>query len=951
MFGRMPIRWLPVWLTAVLLLIVVASGSFDLYKRQTLVTEQVRAALLHDLSHLTRMAEQGLGMQQGLLAADIAQAASDQRTAAIVVIDDAGRVITAHRSAWRGRPVKEVLPDFDLGWWQGIGRSRLPQLRTTGDGMRMEAIQTFQLPADADELSRRRSGTVFIAYDLSYDRDVARHRLITSEAPKLATMLLVFGLLSWWLQRQVARPVIRLAQTVDALRDGDQTVRAEVCGPAEIAALARNFNAMAEAIQLSQSQLKASESRLHITLQSIGDGLISTDAQGRIERMNPAAEALTGWSQDEARQRPIDEVFVIRHALTGEPMEIPVDRVLREGEVVALANHTVLMARDGSQRHIADSAALIRDEGGRIEGVVLVFHDVSEQYRLRQALLDSERHFRTLANSGMALIWTSRADGSCDWFNETWLKFTGRRMEEELGDGWATGVHADDLERVIATYRDALARQASFSMEYRLRHASGEYRWIIDHGSPYYDESGHFQGYMGLCLDITEAKRAEAEIQRLAYHDDLTGLPNRALFLDRLGQALSAGRRGGHCGAVIFIDLDHFKRVNDVHGHAVGDALLEEVAHRLSHYLRDTDTVARLGGDEFVVLLPELAQTVEDAAAMAMTVAEKLRAALTMPIAIGTQEFNIGASLGITVFPKDDEGVEDLVREADVAMYRAKEKGRNQVIYFEPALQAAVTQRYVMEQALRDAIRNETLALHLQSQVDADGRIVGAEALLRWHHPTLGHVPPARFIPLAEETGMVVPLGEWVLRESCRLITRLVETGHNLRISINVSPRQFREPDFVQRVRRILSETGADPTHLIFEITENLLVEQPHEAVACMTELANLGLRFAIDDFGTGYSSLAYLKRLPLFELKIDKGFVQDVPQDANDVALVETILSMASHLHLAVVAEGVETSEQLAFLVSRGCDRFQGYYWQYPLPLEVWIESLASGRTLRPTE
>lgn len=284
-------------------------------------------------------------------------------------------------------------------------------------------------------------------------------------------------------------------------------------------------------------------------------------------------------------------------------------------------------------------------------------------------------------------------------------------------------------------------------------------------------------------------------------------------------------------------------------------------------------------------------------------------------------------------------------------MYRAKEKGRNQVIYFEPALQAAVTQRYVMEQALRDAIRNETLALHLQSQVDAYGRIVGAEALLRWHHPTLGHVPPARFIPLAEETGMVVPLGEWVLRESCRLITRLVETGHNLRISINVSPRQFREPDFVQRVRRILSETGADPTHLIFEITENLLVEQPHEAVACMTELASLGLRFAIDDFGTGYSSLAYLKRLPLFELKIDKGFVQDVPQDANDVALVETILSMASHLHLAVVAEGVETSEQLAFLVSRGCDRFQGYYWQYPLPLEGWIESLASGRTLRPTE
>ena len=413
------------------------------------------------------------------------------------------------------------------------------------------------------------------------------------------------------------------------------------------------------------------------------------------------------------------------------------------------------------------------------------------------------------------------------------------------------------------------------------------------------------------------------------------------LFLDRLTQTLAAARRNRRCGAVLFVDLDQFKRINDVHGHAMGDAVLREVARRLEYYMRLGDTVARLGGDEFVILLPDLAANLEDTGAQAMTVAEKIRAALENPIGIDGQEYVTGASIGITLFPKGAESVEDLMREADTAMYRAKERGRNALAYFEPSMQEAVAERYALDRELREAVREHNFELYLQSQVDGDGKVIGAEALVRWRHPRRGLVMPASFIPLAEDSGLIVPMGEWVLREVCLLIARLDAQGHSLRIGVNVSPRQFHQADFVQRIKGVLAATGADPTRLTLEITENLLVEHASESVARMTELGALGLRFSIDDFGTGYSSLAYLKRLPLSELKIDKSFVQDIPHDPNDVALVETILSMARHMHFEVVAEGVENEAQLAFLRQQGCERFQGYYFHRPIEMRAWIEQL----------
>ncbi len=439
--------------------------------------------------------------------------------------------------------------------------------------------------------------------------------------------------------------------------------------------------------------------------------------------------------------------------------------------------------------------------------------------------------------------------------------------------------------------------------------------------------------------EISAKEEGAAEIHRLAYFDRITGLPNRVLLLDRLEQLLSSGRRSRQQEALILLNVDRFKTINDARGHAFGDALLQSLAMRLNGLLRDGDTLARLAADEFALLLPDLSQHVGSASRRTLVVADKIQAALCSPLCIGEESVTVTASLGIALFAEDrEETPEDILRRADTALHRAKAAGGNQSAFFETSMGESAEQRFSLERELRNAIPAGELRLYLQPQVDRHGGLMGAEVLVRWQHPSRGLVPPGVFIPVAEESDLIVELGAWVLSETCAMMARENIAGHPLRLSVNMSPRHFRRVGFVPWIRDLLAASGADPSQLTLEVTEGLMIENLGEVVARMDELAALGIHFSVDDFGTGYSSLAYLKRLPIHELKIDKTFVQDAPNDPDDAALVETILSVARHMHLKVVAEGVETEEQAAFLDARGNVIHQGYYFGRPEPAETWI-------------
>jgi diguanylate cyclase (GGDEF)-like protein len=439
--------------------------------------------------------------------------------------------------------------------------------------------------------------------------------------------------------------------------------------------------------------------------------------------------------------------------------------------------------------------------------------------------------------------------------------------------------------------------------------------------------------------DITEQKQAVDEIEHLAFYDPLTRLPNRRLLLDHIKRALAASSRAGRDGALLFLDLDHFKTLNDTLGHAFGDMLLQQVADRLTACLRENDTIARLarlGGDEFVVMLEDLSNHPLDAVSQAEVVAEKIHSCLSRPYQLATHEYKGTVSIGVALFSDHEYSKEDLLKHADIAMYQAKKDGRNSMRFFDPQMQVVIDTRVNLERELHIALEQQQFQLHYQIQLDHLGRALGAEALIRWMHPERGLVSPFHFIPLAEDTGLIIPIGQWVLDTACRQLNAWQQDilTRDLTISINVSAKQFHQVNFVALVKTSIQFHAVNPMLLKLELTESMLFENIEDTIDIMNALGEIGVQFALDDFGTGYSSLQYLKRLPFHQLKIDQSFIRDIVVDPSDRAIVRTIIAMAKSMDLEVIAEGVETQEQRQLLLNKGCMNYQGYLFGRPVPI-----------------
>jgi diguanylate cyclase (GGDEF)-like protein/PAS domain S-box-containing protein len=653
------------------------------------------------------------------------------------------------------------------------------------------------------------------------------------------------------------------------------------------------------------------------------------------------AEADIGFFAGLAQQYVI--IFVIAGALAaavlviGSRLAQALTRDLRR-----LESFSASMVNDGFSGQRADVDGSI-EVANLARSINHMLDRLYEQHAQLQHESEERYHllvrYRLLVESTNAISWeASEPDHGYDFVSPQAEQMFGYPLGAwNVPSFWIKHVHPDDAALALQHRAEAVKDGSSYRCEYRMRHMNGSYLWLEEIASVLESDAGAPTVLRGILLDITQRKASEHEIMHLAFYDQLTRLPNRRLLLDRLEQSLASSARRQRQGALLFIDLDNFKTLNDTLGHDKGDLLLQQVAQRLSTCVRESDTLARLGGDEFVVMLEGLSDNLQEGAAQAATVGNKILTILGQPYMLAGYEHYSTPSIGVALFKDQQSTVGELLKQADLAMYRAKAAGRNTLRFFDPDMQTKVSARAALEADLRQSLPHNEFVLWYQPQVDGIGRVTGAEALVRWDHPLRGLVAPVEFISLAEDTGLIQALGQWVLENACARLaawSAQAETAH-LSMAVNVSARQFRHPDFVEQVLAVLDQSGADPYKLKLELTESLLVDNVEDTIAKMTALKAKGVGFSLDDFGTGYSSLAYLKLLPLDQLKIDQSFVRDVLTDPNDAVIARTILALGQSLGLAVIAEGVETDAQRAFLARHGCHAYQGYLFSRPLPAE----------------
>ncbi len=758
-----------------------------------------------------------------------------------------------------------------------------------------------------------------------------------------ATVLLTLlaGVLTWWMLRRQLMPLHQLAQDFSDMADEKRPLQAlPINRDDEIGRLLKGFNNLVGTPGQQALALQENEERYHTAFLISPDAInINRLADGRYLEVNEGFLRLLGWTREEVVGKTSAELNIWRSLDDRKRM---VDGLKRDTYVENL--EADFMAKDGRVLTALMSAHLITIRG---EACILsVTRDITQRKAAENQLRKLSRAVEQSAES----IVITNIDAQIEYVNDAFLLNTGYSREDVLGQNPRMLHSGNTPKETYVAMWDAMNRGERWEGEFFNQRKDGSHYVELARISPIRQVDGRVTHFVAVKEDITAKKAAQDQINSLAFYDPLTGLPNRRLLIDRLKQALAASSRHRREGALLFIDLDNFKDLNDTLGHDKGDLLLLQVAQRLSACMREGDTVARLGGDEFVVILDDLSENPLEAASQAEMVGEKILQMVALPCNLAGYAHHNSASIGITLFSDHEESIDELLRRADLAMYQAKSGGRNTLRFYDPAMQAAVSARAALERDLHEALELNHFSLHYQPQLRDQRHLTGSEALLRWSHGHRGMVPPAEFIPLAEATGLILPLGKWVLETACTqlaLWARHSGTEH-LTVSVNVSARQFHRPEFVDEVLEVLERTGANPNRLKLELTESMLVSNVEDLIVKMLLLKTRGVGFSLDDFGTGYSSLSYLKRLPLDQIKIDQSFVRDILVDANDAAIANMVIALGTSLGLSVIAEGVETEEQRHLLAQQGCHSYQGYLFSHALPVVEFEALVERMRLLR---